>query len=156
LLRTDRWRHLLQFHQVMAKPAILLQKLADLLPDQTKTFRRDAMGEIRRQQRRAVVAELAPEPGQSPQGPGALNCQRQQHEHPVAFVDNHHHRLEPVSAADVAVPGSGPIVGLEDRAVGRTLEIAPNRLRSQKIVVYFQPDGDARTLSREPGPLAVR
>ena len=143
-LRADGAGHFLQVDQIEPEARIGAQQRDDVAPRQHEALGAHAVGELLRQQRRIVVAQLRPEPGEAPHRSVRLDRKLQDEEQePIAVAAEHDGGNGAAARADVPLPGGEPIEGLEHGAVGLPLERLPLVLHLGEIAMDAQPNARA-------------
>src|ERR1043165_1392430 len=107
---------------------------SNLVPQRREALRHER-GEIRREQRRVVVAENVAEEDQTAGEAAALDTKWQEQDNLRAAPSDHDGGGDAFRVPHVALPGREPVEGLERRGGRNFLEVAPLLFDGGEIVM---------------------
>ena len=143
----DRLRHFLQVDQIEGKAGIGGEQREDRAPQRGEFLRAQRRGEIRRQQRSVVVAQVRAEPDQPPHHSPPRDRERKDEDQaPAAVATGDDGRRCALAPADVLLPFRHPVERLERGALGVGLEEAPVVLDLVQVAGGREADGACRRL----------
>src|SRR5579883_280313 len=124
-LRPDRLRHFLQIDDVEPASRRSADQPAYVLPEREKSLGAEAMREILGEERSVVIAEIGSKPGKPAHQCAALDHERENEKNVAVLAPDHDERNGASARSDLALPGTKPIISLEDSAIGARFERAP-------------------------------
>src|SRR4051812_34981951 len=152
-LLAHAFRHLFKIDQIEAKIVLRAQELDRVAPNEIEPCRAHASGEMARQQRGVVVADLRAEPGQAADRANALDRELEDEQNlAVELAADHNGGTRPACGADMTLPGRQALERCKHGAIAVALEGLPLRADLIKIAVQRKHDARARDSVRLARP----